>query len=152
MLKSFLHDITLAVQARSGITPALFVSIGVVVLATLAALAFLCVAAYDWLTLQFGAVIAGLVMAGAFVLIAIIAALAGSISRRRARERAIVERAARAQSTPWPLDPRLLGIALQAGRTLGWQRLAALVLAGLFAAQWAREKGRSKPDDADPRG
>ena len=54
-------------------------------------------------------------------------------------ERAILERAARAQSSSsWLLDPKLLGAAMQAGRTFGWQRIVPVALLGLIAAQWLR--------------
>jgi hypothetical protein len=147
MLKNWLHDVALAVQARSGLNPGLAIWGAVIAVAAMTAFIFLCVAAYAWLAVQFGAIDAGLIMAGIFVLIAIIGALVFSVSRRRARERAILERAARAQSAPsWLLDPKILGIAMQAGRTLGWERIIPVALLGLLAAQWAR--GR-KSDDSE---
>ncbi len=148
MLKSWMRDLTLAVQARSGVTPALLVWAAIIALASLTAFAFLCVAGYDWLSLQLGAVAAGLIMAGVFVLVALLAAIVVAVSRRRTRERAILERAARAHATPWLLDPKILGVALQAGRALGWERIIPIALLGFLAAQWARER-RRKSDDTD---
>ena len=149
MLKGWMNDITLAIRARSGVTPALLVWVAIIFLASLTAFAFLCVAAYQWLSLQVDAVIAGLIMAGIFVLIALLAAFAGAMGRRRARERAILERAARAHAaSSWLLDPKILGVALQAGRTLGWERIIPIALLGFLAAQWARERRRQP--DADP--
>jgi len=70
------------------------------------------------------------------------------VKRRRARERAILERAARAQaSSSWLLDPKILGAAMQAGRTLGWQRLVPIALLAFMAAQWAREYRDRRPED-----
>ncbi len=147
MLKNWIRDITLLVQAKSGVTPALFVWAAIVATALLTAFAFLCVAAYAWLSPQLGAVFAGLAMAGVFLLIALIGAIIFAASRRRARERAILERAARAQaSTSWLLDPKILGVAMQAGRSLGWQRLIPVVLLGLVAAQWLRESRKDEPE------
>ncbi len=150
MLKSWMHDITLAIQARSGVTPALLVWAAISAVASMTAFAFLCVAAYDWLAPQLGAMFAGLVMAGVFVLIALIGVIIFAVTRRRTRERAILERAARAQaSSSWLLDPKILGAALQAGRTLGWQRLVPIALLAFMAAQWAREhRGRPPEDEA----
>jgi len=147
MFKSWMHDITLAIQARSGVSPALFVSLAVVAVALLTAFAFLCVAAYAWLSLQFGAIYAGLIEAGAFVVIALLGAVVLSVSRRRTKQRAMLERAARSQGTSWLLDPKLLNVAMQAGRTLGWQRITALALLGVLAVQWARERKPQKSDD-----
>jgi hypothetical protein len=62
-------------------------------------------------------------MAGLFLLIAVIGAAASALSRRQTRQRAIVERAARAQGTRALIDPKVLSVAMQAGRALGWQRL-----------------------------
>ncbi len=74
-------------------------------------------------------------------LIALIAAIVFAVSRRRARERAILERAARAHgASSWLLDPKILGVAMQAGRALGWERIMPVALLGLLAAQWARER------------
>ena len=148
MLKSWMNELTLAIQAKSGASLALLVCIVVALMAGLTALAFLCVAGYVWLSLQLGAIDAGLVMAGASLLIAAIAALAGVVSRRRARERAILARAARAHASSWLLDPKVLGIAMQAGRALGWERIIPVALLGLLAAQWAREKREGKSEDA----
>jgi uncharacterized membrane protein len=139
MLKNWMRDVTLAVQVRSGATPALLVWIAVVTVAALTAFAFLCLAGYVWLSLQVGAVFAGLIMAGVFALIALIAVLIATLSRRRARERAILERAARAQGASWLLDPKVLGVAVEAGRALGWERIIPVALLGFLAAQWVRD-------------
>lgn len=148
MLKNWLHDIALAIQAKSGVNPGLLVWAAIIAAASLTAFAFLCVAAYVWLTLQLGAIYAGLVIAGVFMLIALIGAVVFSVSRRRAKERAILERAARAHnSASWLLDPKIIGVAMQAGRTLGWERIIPVALLGLLAAQWAR--ARKSSDDSD---
>jgi hypothetical protein len=147
MLKNLMRDIALSVQAKSGVTPSLFVWLSVVALALLSAFVFLCVAGYTWLALQLGAVFAGLAMAGVFLLIALIAVTAAAISRRSARQRAILERAARAQATPsWLLDPQLLGVAMQAGRSLGWERIIPIALLGFLAAHWLRGSRRPAAD------
>jgi type VI protein secretion system component VasK len=148
MFKSWMRDVTLAVQARSGVTPALLVWLAIIPVASLMAFAFLCVAGYVWLSPQFGAAVASLIMAGIFVLIALAATIVCLVSRRRARERAILERAARAQqSSSWLLDPKILGVAMQAGRAFGWQRIIPVALLGFLAAQWAREKRERAADE-----
>jgi uncharacterized membrane protein len=96
MIKSWTREITLAIQARSGASPTLFVCVAVTALATLTAFVFLCIAGYDWFAIQFGSVFAALLMTAIFAVVAIIAAVVGTTARQRARERAILERAARA--------------------------------------------------------
>ncbi len=150
MFKSWMRDITLSLQARSGVTPAILVWVAIVAVALVTAFVFLCVAGYDWLTLQLGAVYAGLIMAGVFLFIALVGLLVTAISRRRAKERAILERAARAQAaSSWLLDPKILGIAMQVGRTAGWQRIVPIALLGFIAAQWLLGRRGPAADEAD---
>jgi hypothetical protein len=147
MFKGLMHDMVLAVQTRTGIATSFIVWLVVVALAAMTAFAFLCVAAYDWLSLHMSSVYAGLVMAAVFVVIAIIGIIACVLARRRARERAILERAARAHAPSWLLDPKILATAVQVGRSLGWQRVIPLALVGFMVAQWAREH-RARGDDS----
>lgn len=140
MLKSLTREITLSIQAKNGASIAAMVWLAVMALALVTAFIFLCVAGYDWLSLHYGSVAAGLVMAGIFVLIAITAAILSALIRRRVRERAILARAARAHAPSWLFDPRVLGVAVEAGRSLGWERIVPVALLGFLAAQWARER------------
>jgi hypothetical protein len=122
------------------------VSAVIILAALLIAFAFLCVAAYAWLAVQFGNVFAGLIMAGVFVVIALVALIVCASARRRAREQAILARAARAHSPSWLFDPKVFGAAVEAGRTIGWQRIVPIALLGFLATQWAREY-RSKSEE-----
>jgi hypothetical protein len=140
MFKSITREITLAIQSRSGMSPAVVVWLAIMALALIAALVFLCIAGYDWLALLYGDVNAGLIMAGIFAALAVIAAIITVIIRRRVRERAILARAARAQTPSWLLDPKFLGVVVETGRTLGWQRIVPLAVLGFLAAQWTRER------------
>ena len=146
MFKSWIRDIILIIQARSGASPAMFVWDAVIVVASLTAFIFLCVALYLWLSLELGAVIASLVVAGIFVAIAVVGAIICSLVRRRVRRRAIVERAALSKSPSSLLDPKILAIALQAGRALGWQRIVPIVLLGFMASQWTREHRENRDE------
>ena len=146
MLKGIAHEIALSIQARNGLNPAVIVWTAVIALAGFAAFVFLCVAGYAWLTLRFDTIIAGLIMAGIFLVIALFAALIAALIRRRVRERAILARAAKAHAPSWLLDPKLLGIAVEAGRSIGWQRILPVAVLGFVVAQWAREsRGHDKP-------
>jgi len=139
MLKSLQREIALAVQARSGASAAVLAWLALIALAVLTAFVFLCVAAYDWFALQIGGIFAALIMAGIFALIGAIGATICAVARRRARERAILQRAARAHAPSWLLDPRLVAAAVQIGRDIGWQRIVPVALLSFMAAQWARE-------------
>ena len=149
MIKGLMREVTLAVQSRTGITPAVLVWLAIAAIAAPTAFAFLCVAAYEWLSKLFGPVSAGLIVAGFFILVAAIAAMLSALARRNARQRAILERAARARAGSWLLDPKILASALQIGRSIGWQRIAPLALLGFIAAQWAREYRARDQDQHD---
>lgn len=149
MIKSWMHEITLAVQARTGVTAGLFVALGILIVAALTAFIFLCVAGYDWLSIKFGAVFGALIMAGVFLLIAIVAAVSAMASRSRAKQRAILERAAHKSGGSWLLDPKLMSAAVSVGRSLGWQRLLPVALLGFMAAQWAREYSHHRSEQRD---
>jgi Na+/proline symporter len=149
MLKNWTHDITLAIQAKSGASLALLAWVVVVVAAALTAFVFLCVALYDWLAQQFNGVIAGLLTAGVFIAIAVIGAIAATLTCRRTRERAILARAAKAHASSWLLDPKIVGGALQAAQTLGWQRIVPVVLVVFMAAQWVRRPRQQSDKAAD---
>ena len=107
---------------------------------------FLCVTGYAWLSIQLGPVFGSLAMAGVFLLIAVIGAAASALARDRTRQRAIVERAARIQGTRALIDPKMLSVAIQAGRALGWRRLIPLALLSFFVAKWVQEaQGEDTP-------
>jgi hypothetical protein len=139
MLKKLMHDVMLLVQSRTGITVSFIVCLCIIAIFGATGFAFLCVAGYDWLSMQFGSVYAGLIMAGVFFLIAVIALIICALVRHRARKRAILERAARVRAPSWLLDQRVLATALQIGREFGWQRIVPVVLIGIVVAQWARD-------------
>jgi hypothetical protein len=146
MLENLQNNIGLWVQAKTGLSSGFLISLAVA--GGAAGLAFfLCVTGYAWLSIPLGPVFGGLAMAGFFLLIAVIGAIASALARDRTRQRAIVERAARAQGTRALVDPKMLSVAMQAGRALGWQRLIPLALLGLLTAQWVQEaRRRDTPD------
>ena len=83
MFKSLTREITLSIQARNGMSVAVVVWTAVVAFASLTAFVFLCVAGYAWLSLRFDGVIAGLIMAGIFVAVAVIATVISALIRQR---------------------------------------------------------------------
>jgi hypothetical protein len=149
MMKGLMREAMLAIQSKTGASAGAVVWLAVVAIAALTAFVFLCVAAYAWLSALFGSVFAALIVAGFFILVTAIAGLLSARSRRRARERAILERAARAHAGSWLLDPKILATALQVGRSVGWQRILPVALLGFIAAQWTREYRERGRGDAE---
>jgi hypothetical protein len=144
MLKNLQNDILLWVQAKTGLSSGFVISLAVAGIVALLAFIFLCVTGYVWLSIELGPVFGGLAMAGVFLLIGVLSAAASALARDRTRHQAIVERAARAQGARALIDPKVLSIAMQAGRALGWQRLIPLALLGFLAAQWVQEARRQE--------
>jgi hypothetical protein len=90
-------------------------------------------------------------MAGIFAVVAVIAAVIAALIRQRVRERAILARAAKAHSPSWLLDPKILGVAVEAGRTIGWQRIVPIAMLGFVVAQWMREaRGQGSSHESPP--
>ena len=139
MLKKLTRQITLAVQVRTGASSAVFVWAAVMLFGALICFVFLCVSLYQWLSLHFGSVFGGLAAAAIFMVFAALGGVLAVLAQRRARERAILERAAQMPARMWVLDPKILSAGVQLGRTLGWQRVVPIALLGFLAAQWARE-------------
>jgi len=136
MLKGLSDHLILSVKAKTGLSTALFISVAVASIAVVTMFAFLCVSGYAWLSVKFGPVFGALAAAGFFLLVALAGILASATLRRRTRERALVERAARAPPGAVFADPRMLSLVGQAARSLGWQRIAPVMLLGFLAAQW----------------
>jgi hypothetical protein len=138
MLKNLQNNTILWLKAKTGL------SVGFVILLTVAggaavlAFVFLCVTGYAWLSIEVGPVFGGLAMTGVFLLIAVLGATAATLARGRTRQQALLERAARAQGIRALIDPKVLNVAMEAGRALGWQRLIPLALLGLLWVQEAR--------------
>ena len=147
MLKNLQNNIILWIQAKIGFSVGFLISLGVAGGAAVSMFVFLCVTGYAWLSIQLGPVFGGLAMAGVFLFIAVLGAAASTLARGQTRQRAILERAARAQGTSALIDPKVLSVAIQAGRALGWQRLIPLALLGFLAVQWVQETRRENTRD-----
>lgn len=152
-MSGWLRHYVLSAQARTGFGPQIVICAVVAAVASMAALIFLTIAAFIWLADRYDALIAGLVLACVFVLVALVAIVALLIARRRNMERARLELAARSSNTNW-LDPKLMAMGFQIGQSIGWRKLASLAAVALLAAGLAREwSGRDKPpadDDTPP--
>jgi hypothetical protein len=92
---------------------------------------------------------AALVLAVFFLLLAILAGICALVAKRNTIQKAKVELATRSSSPL--LDPNMLGVLLQVGRSVGLRRILPLVAAGILAAGFAREWMRNPPiDEVDP--
>ncbi|MBX9777401.1 MAG: hypothetical protein K2Y71_23735 [Xanthobacteraceae bacterium] len=149
MLTGLVQNLRLRAEARTGLSGAVVVFALIAAIAMAAAFVFFVFAVFIWLAERYSPLTAALIVAVAFVLVAIICAIGAVMAQRRTSERARRALAVRSQS-PW-LDPATLGIALQLGRSIGLRRIAPLAAAGVLAAALAKEWFRDRPDDAETR-
>jgi hypothetical protein len=144
----WLQHIALRARSRTGFGAGPVVGYLIAGLSLVIALGFLCAALFVWLANRYDGVTAGLILAGAFLLIALIALAVAYFARRRNQELARLELAARSQ--PGWLDPKYLTIAMEIGRAVGWRRIAMLGAVGFLAAGLGREWSEAKkPDQKD---
>jgi type VI protein secretion system component VasK len=144
----WLRYFTLKAQASTGLSSGIVISAVIAIVAAIVAAIFFLVAAYVWLADLYDGLIAGLIIAGVSVLIALIAVIVCLGVRRRNMERARLELAARSNAT-W-LDPKLVATGYQIGQAIGWRRLASLaavaVLVAAVSKEWAGQKEEQNAD------
>ena len=148
-MNGWLRQLALMVTVRTGFSAQIIVCFAIAAVAMVMACGFLCAAAFVWLASRYDALTASLILAGVFLLIAVIAAIAGALARRRNIERARLELAAR-KAANW-LDPKMISVGLEIGRTIGWRRIVTLAGVAMFAAGLAKEwfaAGDKKPPES----
>ncbi len=101
-------------------------------LAALVMLGFLCAALFLYLQDWRGPIVACLILAGAFLLVVLIAVAAIALVRQRQARLARVRAEANRATGQWLRDPVVMTTALQVARTLGLRRAAPVLLLGAF--------------------
>jgi hypothetical protein len=150
--------LALNAQVRAGFSSGAAIWAGFAIIATALALVLLIIAAFFWLADRYDPIKAGLILGGIFLIIALVAATACVIIRRRNVARAQRELAERKAESAGLFDPKLLGLGLQIGQSLGWRRLGSLAVVALVAAgvayEWFNQRAPSSagtPPEADKR-
>jgi hypothetical protein len=93
MFANLQQALSLWLRENTGLTAHFLILVCIAVLAALVAFIFLCVSGYSWAAVELGPVFGGLATAGVFLTIAACCLAAATLSRARARQRAILERA-----------------------------------------------------------
>jgi hypothetical protein len=124
--------LTLTVKAKTGFDSTVLAWVVAAVLCAVGTLIFLLSATFIWLAEFYGHLSAALILACISFLMAILAGVLGVIAQRRNVEAAKL--AIKAQSATRWLDPKFLGVGLQIGRAIGWQKLVSLGAVGILAA------------------
>jgi hypothetical protein len=116
---------------RTGLSSGVLVAAALGTVSGVVAFVFVVASAFIWLAERFGPLAAALSIAAFFILLTIIALVVCLLSRNATRRQAVLELAQRKRAIA--LDPRLMGVALQVGRSMPWRwaapALAAVVLA-----------------------
>jgi hypothetical protein len=141
----------LRLKAKTGLSSGVVLWALIALVCGTVTFAFLLVGAFVWLADRYDALIAALVLAGSFLLIAIIAMLVSLRTHRRIIERA--ELALVAQKGAIALDPTVLGVMMQVGRGIGWRKVVALapvvvIAAGVGMHLLGRQKAGTELDPA----
>jgi hypothetical protein len=135
----WLRQIALNAQVRAGLSADTMIWAVVATIASTAALIFLLIAAFIWLSDRYDTVTAGLVLGIFFLAVALIAIFACIVVRRRNIERARLELELRRSANASLLDPKLMAVGYQVGQAIGWRRVASLAAVALLAAGLAKE-------------
>jgi tetrahydromethanopterin S-methyltransferase subunit D len=112
------------------------------------AFAFGLAALFSWLAQMFGGIIASLIIAGVFLVIAIIPILVYG-AKQRAEEKRVAEAVAKARATQW-ISPSTLSLGLQAARILSRNRGLAAAGVGALVIGWLISQmmpAEAEPDD-----
>ena len=134
----------LQAQVRTGLSSGVLVAAVLGIVFGVLAFVFVIASAFIWLAERFGPLVAALSMAAIFLLTTIIALLVCLLSRNAARRQAALELAERKRAMA--LDPRLMGVALQVGRSMPWRWAApALAVVALAAGMGVQRLGRREP-------
>jgi hypothetical protein len=142
---SWRRYLRLKAEAKTGLSSDLLIWAALAIVFGMVAFGFVLLAAFIWLAELYRPLVAALTLCAFFLLITIIALSYCLHLRRETVKRAELLLAA-PTSAPW-VDPRLAGMTLQVGRSLGWRRMAPLLAVAVLAVgvgmRWI---GRSKSE------
>src|SRR5256885_982177 len=110
------------------------------------AFGFALAALYSWLAQVLSPIIACLIIAGAFLVIAIIPILIYG-AKQRAEEKRVAEAVAKARATQW-ISPATLSLGLEAARLVGRNRGLAAAGVGALLVGWLISQ--MMPAEGDP--
>jgi hypothetical protein len=106
----------------------------IAVVSVVAVLFFLCLGTFVWISQHYGWVAASFVLGGFFLIAAVISSFAFIVVRRG--DNPPTSPVPTAQRAQWWLDPAVLTMGLQLGRSIGARRLIPVLLVGALGAGW----------------
>jgi hypothetical protein len=147
-----LESLLVPYRAKIRVAAAQVVCYAVAGIAAAVALGFALAALLSWLSTLYGTIVACLIVAGGFLVIALIPLFVLMSIRRRERLR-VAEEVAKARSQAW-MNPATLSLGLQALRMVGRNRGIAAgavgaLLIGWMVSQLVGGRDEDKADEAD---
>jgi hypothetical protein len=150
-MKGWVRYLRLQAKAKTGLSTALVVCAVIAAFAVLCMVAFLIAACFIWISSLLDPLQAALIVAGGFLLLAIIMGVSCLIMRRRA-VRLARQALANRRNQPW-LDPAILTMGYQVGRSIGWRKFGVLGAVALLAIgvgrEWFGHRGDDEDEDTD---
>ena len=140
----------LVAKAKTGLGPGVVVWALIALVAAIAALVFVIIAGFIVLADAYSPLTAALVLAGVFLLVAILAATLCLMTQRRTAEHSRVALATRTNAL-W-FEPKLLMAGAELVRSIGLRRLVPLAAIGVLAGGLAREWIMSERAPEEPVG
>ena len=129
-----LENLLAPLRAKYRMAVAEIVCYAIAGIAGAVAIGFGLAALFSWLSALYGAILASLIVAGGFVVIALIPMIVLMRIQRREEAR-VAAAAARARATPW-MNPTTLSLGLQAARMVGKNRGLAAGAVGALLLGW----------------
>jgi hypothetical protein len=150
VIGGMIEHAVLRAQARLGAGANVAVWLAVAGVVGVIGVVFLTIALDVWLASLWGAPLAALCVGGLYLALAGIAAVIAIKTQRSNRAQARQRLARAAAHSAFPLDPKLLALGLQLGKSLGWRRLVPLAVAGvgILAAVAAGRGLQERPEDS----
>lgn len=138
-------------RAKARLAASATVCYGIAGVAGAIAFGFALAALFTWLAQHFGSIIASLIIAGAFLVIAIIPVLIYGAKQKR-EEKRVAEAAAKARATQW-ISPATVSLGLQAARIAGNNRGLVAAGVGALVVGWliSQMLPAEKPPEDDPK-
>ncbi len=142
MFARITQSLKLALASKTGVSSGLIVFAVIAALSAIMAFVFACVVAFIWLSQRFTTFEAAGILAGSFLALAVVTAIAALVIRQRNMHRASL--ALRAQASALLAEPRVMAAGYQIGRALGWKTVLPVALVALAIFGVARGRSASE--------
>jgi hypothetical protein len=143
MIEGVIHSIVLNARAKTGVTGEFLAWTLAGAVFSVIAVMFFSVGAYVWLAGLYGGAVAGLVVGGVHLAIAIIVFVRCVAVRRDNKQLARTQIDLATKHPGWPIDPSYVAMGVEIVKIIGVRNLVPLVAAGVLAAGWSASRAKA---------